>query len=227
MGELKSMIGQRVGRLRVISQAPSRGGRAHWRCICDCGEETVAAGKNLRTQNTKSCGCLMLESSKALGANRDYIEKRSQSLIKHGHKRRGQVSPEYRTWLGIKRRCTDKKFKDYAKYGGQGIIVSLEWASSFEAFLSDMGKRPSPKHQIDRINSTGPYSKENCRWVTPFVQGSENKSNLKAITVRGVSFPSISAAARHFGIKKTAVHYRLKSGVPIDDAFSPNRMKPR
>jgi hypothetical protein len=29
-----------------------------------------------------------------------------------------------------------------------------------------MGNRPSPKHQLDRINVSGNYCKENCRWVT-------------------------------------------------------------
>ena len=29
-----------------------------WRCICDCGNITVVTGINLRSGNTKSCGCL-------------------------------------------------------------------------------------------------------------------------------------------------------------------------
>jgi hypothetical protein len=137
----------------------------------------------------------------------------------HGHKRRGATSLEYKTWLGMKRRCNDVRFKDYAKYGARGIKVAQVWDESFEAFLSDMGPRPSPKHQIDRIDSSRGYEPGNCRWVTPFEQGSEHRNNLVPVTVKGLSFPSLNAAARHFGIGNTTVNYRLHSGVPLDRVF--------
>jgi hypothetical protein len=147
--------------------------------------------------------------------------------VKHGHKTRERTSPEYRTWIGIKRRCYDPKCKDFAQYGAKGIRLSAEWDSSFLAFFRDMGEKPSPTHQIDRKDPKGDYSAANCRWVTPFEQGSENRSTLIPIEVDGIKFHSIKAAARHFGVNVTAVHYRIKSGVPIEDAFSAHRMKPR
>lgn len=75
----------------------------------------------------------------------------------------------------------------------------------------------------------GNYEADNCRWVTPHVQGSENRRDLVPVIVNGIHFHSISAACRHFGINGTTVHYRLNSGVPLNEAFAvgEKRMKSR
>lgn len=146
--------------------------------------------------------------------------------IQHGHKRVGAASPEYKTWMGIKRRCNNPKCKDYAKYGARGIKLSAEWEASFTTFLADMGPRPSPTHQIDRIDPTKGYEAGNCRWVTPSIQGAENRRSIIPVEVGGLSFTSIAAACRHFGLNKTAVNYRLKAGKSIEQAFQTSRLKP-
>ena len=54
--------GQRFGRLVVTRyDGPDRHGRAHWFVRCDCGVESVASTCNLRSGNTRSCGCLFVE----------------------------------------------------------------------------------------------------------------------------------------------------------------------
>lgn len=56
----KDLIGQRFGKLVVMEQvkdyekATTDG--AYWRCVCDCGNETIVHRANLR-QGTSSCGC--------------------------------------------------------------------------------------------------------------------------------------------------------------------------
>ncbi len=66
--------------------------------------------------------------------------------------------PEYAVWNAMKRRCAnpnDAKFKDY---GQRGLKVCQRWIDSFENFIADMGRRPSPDHSIDRRDNDLGYS---------------------------------------------------------------------
>lgn len=55
---LKDFIGQRFGKLTVLSYAGKRAGMHRWKCLCDCGKETVVGQTLLQTGKTRSCGCL-------------------------------------------------------------------------------------------------------------------------------------------------------------------------
>ena len=68
------------------------------------------------------------------------------------------------------------EFIHYDRYGGRGIKVCDKWKNSFITFYKDMGPRPFPKAQLDRINNDKGYSKDNCRWVTP-AENSRNRSS--------------------------------------------------
>lgn len=150
---VKDLTGQRFGRLTVREFSRIKWGHAIWLCSCRCGNLVFIPQGSLARGLTKSCGCLRREITR-------------KASWRHGDARKGKLTPEYRCWEAIKRRCYNRNTKDWRLYGARGITVCKRWRDSFAAFLKDMGRKPSPKYSIDRINSNGNYSKRNCRWAT-------------------------------------------------------------
>jgi hypothetical protein len=64
------LVGQWFGRLEVLERAGSyRNTHAMWRCRCRCGVEVVVVGKNIRSGNTQSCGCALVQLNKLRAKN--------------------------------------------------------------------------------------------------------------------------------------------------------------
>jgi hypothetical protein len=77
---------------------------------------------------------------------------------------KGGRTPEYVAWNAISQRCYNPNAKQYKNYGDRGIKICDRWKDNFSNFLEDMGRRPSEKHSIDRINVHGDYEPDNCKW---------------------------------------------------------------
>jgi hypothetical protein len=167
----KDAAGLRFGRLRVTGEAEkyvSPQGK-HLRqvyALCDCGVEIITNLQSLKKGLTASCGCYRTEL--AVGA------------VKHGDARKASPTREYKAWSNMIARCENPNVERYQYYGGRGIKVCDEWRNEFEAFLRDMGRKPSLEHSIDRIDVNGNYEPGNCRWATAEVQANNKRRSRAA-----------------------------------------------
>lgn len=157
------MVGQRFGRLVVISYLPSVDSKRVCLCKCDCGKTSRVWEYNLKNGNTQSCGCFRLQNVKTVN-------------LVHGHTVSRKPSPTYYSWSAMLIRCRYKTHKQWKDYGGRGISVCRRWLS-FSRFLADMGPRPRGK-TLDRYpNPDGNYEPKNCRWATR-KQQANNRSRV-------------------------------------------------
>lgn len=104
------------------------------------------------------------------------------TIIRHGHSRRGAITKTYRAWRYMIQRCERPKNPVYKYYGGRGITICPEW-HRFDNFLADMGCAPVGR-SLDRIDNNGPYCKANCRWATCREQSANTRRN-RYITFNG------------------------------------------
>lgn len=164
-----SVVGETFSRLTVVSEKLLPDGesgrfRTLCECVCVCGGVKWLRRNQLTRGIVRSCGCLRVETSRALHK-------------KHGHIKRGRASKTYAAWVHMQARCYNPKAKGYIYYGARGISVCPEWRASFETFLRDMGEAPAGL-SLDRINNEGNYEPGNCRWATA-TQQNRNKRGVK------------------------------------------------
>lgn len=127
-------------------------------------------------------------------------------------------TPEYKAWQQMRLRCKDPKHKAYASYGRRGIAVCERWLNSVASFVADMGPKPSPSHEIDRIDNNGGYEPANCRWATRKVND-RNRRNNRLIEFRGETL-ALAEWCERFGLPSDTVRKRLFAGWTTEQALT-------
>lgn len=129
--------------------------KGYWLCICDCGNEKIVRGEHLTSGRTISCGC-----------------EAKDNASTHGMVN----TPEYRAWMYMRMRLNSRDAHKIKYYGDTG--QEERW-DDFMEFYKDMGKKPTVKHELDRIDPFLPYCKENCRWATRHEQMLNTRRHYK------------------------------------------------
>ena len=180
MGKKIDLTGQPFGRLIVIREyGRDKNGHVLWLCKCECGREVVVSGDNLRSENTKSCGCLQRERSTTHGCTSEpWYPTYCAMMVRCGHFKGGSE-------------CNLRNYRD------RGIEVCELWQKSPQAFgdwLLDHGWNQGL--QIDRIDNNKGYSPDNCRVVTP-----KENTNNRGVTLRLDDGTPLALFCQSLGIK--------------------------
>lgn len=191
---ISDITGKKFGYLTVIKQAGrTKNGVVKWLCKCDCGNQTVVGGWNLRSGRTKSCGCLQKKTVTALAT------KHSQSK-----------TSLYSAWASMRQRCRNEKNPNYKNYGARGVSVCSEW-SEFEPFMKWAISSGYKKGlTIDRIDNNDGYSPKNCRWVSHRIQANNTRRNI-ITKVRGEDL-TLAQIARKYSLPYRKLSYRFSCG---------------
>lgn len=126
--------------------------------------------------------------------------------IKHG----GSGTPLYNVWKSMRQRCNNSKSHAYRWYGMDGVKICEEWDNfaNFREWALKNGYKSGLT--IDRVNSHGPYSPENCRWVT-IQEQQKNKRNVLKFLYLGDLY-TVDTFCDKFGISKAMFYDRKHKG---------------
>ncbi len=190
--KVKDLKGKRFGTLTAtkhLGKINAKSRTHYWECRCDCGAITKVSSSNLIGGAVRNCGCIRTRKT----SERNSTHKLSKSR-------------EYIIWASMLTRCSNPKRDSWENYGGRGIRVCDRWLK-FENFLQDMGKAPSGKHTLDRINNDGNYSPSNCRWATMSRQA-RNRRSTRMVTYNGQT-KAVSDWADEYGLTLSCLTSRL------------------
>lgn len=147
-----------VERLSHVKRYPKQT-KSYWLCRCTCGNTKIVRGEHLSANKIASCGCLAKRNS-----------------VTHGQSK----SSEYRAWLRMKARIVSSDPHKAKYYGAVGMEQRWE---RYSEFIKDLGNKPTPEHELDRIDPFLPYCKENCRWATRSEQMQNTRRQYKSLSL--------------------------------------------
>lgn len=182
------LIGEKFGKLTVVSFVDKKGTRTYWNCVCECGGKRIVSNDHLKRGDVTDCGCYRRHIS--------YNKKHGMS-----------DKPIYTIWLLMKERCFNYKRREYKDYGGRGIKVCSEWLDATKFIEWALNNGYTEGLTIDRIDNNGNYEPNNCRWVDRETQAN-NKRNNRLITYKGET-KTITQWAKEHGLTYYIVKKRI------------------
>lgn len=201
-------LGDTFGRLTVL--AFPKGSRAL--CICSCGSTKTVATHDLKSGHSRSCGCLAKDALR---------ERNILRWTTHGDSDNKHTVRLYRIWAGMKTRCDNPSCHNHNLYGGRGITVCTEWATSYETFR-DWAIRSGYTEllSIDRIDNSLGYFPDNCRWATRAIQSRNKRSNRFVVAFGETKCIQDWARDTRCNVPFTTLIRRINDGWDIEEAIT-------
>lgn len=209
--EIDDYIGKKFGLLVVdsISTSHAKDGSKQWLFRCECGKTVLDTPYRVISGHRKSCGCMKFKNMTC--ENIGFIPRNLLSKTEIIF---------YNKWERIRTRCYNKKHQKYPIYGGRGVVMCDEWRTNAWNFIN-WCKETHPGDfslTIDRIDSNGLYSPDNCRWANTITQN-RNRSNTSKVIYDGEEI-TLAELAEENNIRLETLRKRVKSGWSIEKALT-------
>jgi len=208
--------GRKFGNLTVVGEAEPifrKNGRRISRSIveCDCGlsKPFIVRNNSLLAGSVVSCGCKRRQMAATLYRRNPVYEKLPYGFSK---------TRLYTIFVGMHKRCEDKRHPVFLRYGGRGIEVCAEW-NDFSAFREwALSHGYADKLTIDRIDNNKGYSPQNCRWAS-YCENERNKKGVRKFRYKG-KWLYVGDIETLTGLSRSCIWGRLRNGWSIGDIIS-------
>jgi hypothetical protein len=142
-----------------------------------------------------------------------------------------QLSCLYNSWRAMKQRCYQQNHEKWPLYGAKGITVCEDWHtfgrffdSMSQLFVAKQKQCPGKRLTLGRLDSSGNYCPDNCRFETDKEQA-RNRSTNRLIEFEG-QIKTLAEWAELHGINRGTLTSRLRRGMSIEEALNkPVRQK--
>lgn len=149
------LTGQKYYRLTVLESVAAVNGRSAWKCQCDCGIIKIVKTDDLRSGDTKSCGCW----------NQEQRSKRAENMYSKCVKYTPEEASARYIW---KKRYSEMSFEDFYSLSQNNCHYCNEPPSNNQNVATKYSSQNMKDsgyftyNGLDRLDSTKPHSKENC-----------------------------------------------------------------
>lgn len=154
-GEIKP--NQNFGILTTIKVVgKTKNGTYNWLCKCECGNETTVPTSRLKNGRVKSCGCYK--------------------------RRKKSANPQWKGYCDVSgNRISDIRYRARAKKMDFNLDAKFLWEllvkQNKRCALTNLPIEVDINASVDRIDSSGGYTKDNVQWVHRDIN--KMKSDLK------------------------------------------------
>ena len=221
------LAGKKYGRLLVLRRTDEvdPDGTYLWECLCDCGNHYKVSRSHLIAGNTKSCGCLVPETSAANGRNnaKDLSGQRFgylEALYRDGTIVRGKTCPHTAaTWTCKCHNCGREVngIVSYDLIGGNiiscGYCNATKGESALGSALEELGYEYTPEKSFETlINPQTGYPLHFDAYVSEINMLFEYDGQLHYVPHSQATFEEFAAANARDIVKN---EWAIANGIPL------------
>ena len=193
MGKKKyeGIEGQSFHKLTALERVAEVSRHVTYTWLCECGKTIKLPASSVVSGNTKSCGCIR--------------QSREVKRSKHNHGL--SATNVYFVWKTMRQRCLNPNSRDYKWYGAKGVTICFAWDNPVAFCEWAIASGYQEGATIERIDSDGDYSPENCTWLT-IQEQQQNKSNVIRLEYEG-KVKTLSEWSKICGVPSRRLYERI------------------